>query len=109
MIEISYENVKNGLEKQISMTCLCTTQQETDRVFRNALVLWGDLPTTRPHLNERLIDFVDESGKMFCLIFKDLKPMLQVIGKDSEAFLCFILPSTHKKYCHECTSTTKRW
>ncbi|AWY08838.1 hypothetical protein vBRpoPV14_53 [Ruegeria phage vB_RpoP-V14] len=70
MIELSYENVKNGLDKQISMTCLCTTQQETDRVFRNALVLWGDLPTSRPHLNERLIDMVTESGKMFSLRFQ---------------------------------------
>ena len=70
MIELCYENVKNGLQKEMSMTCLCTTQQETDHVFRNALVLWGDLPTSRPHLNERLIDFVNDSGKMFCLRFQ---------------------------------------
>lgn len=70
MIEISYDNVMNGIQKEMSMTCLCTTQQETDRVYRNALVLWGNLSTSRPYFKERLIDFVTDSGKMFCLRFQ---------------------------------------
>lgn len=73
MIEISYDNVMNGIQKEMSMTCLCTTQQETDRVYRNALVLWGNLPTSRPYFKERLIDFVTDSGKMFFLRFHVFK------------------------------------
>jgi len=40
MIEISYDNVMNGLNKGISMSLICPTQQEADRLYRNALDLW---------------------------------------------------------------------
>ncbi|AWY09400.1 hypothetical protein vBRpoPV13_43 [Ruegeria phage vB_RpoP-V13] len=40
MIEISYDNVMNGLNKHIHMSLLCPTQEEADRLFRNGIDLW---------------------------------------------------------------------
>lgn len=40
MIEISYDNVMNGLNKHINMSLICPTQEEADRLFRNGIELW---------------------------------------------------------------------
>lgn len=40
MIEISYDNVMNGLNKSIHMSLVCPTQCEADRLFRNGMDLW---------------------------------------------------------------------
>lgn len=40
MIEISYPNVMNGLNKGIHMTLLCPTQCEADRLWRRGCELW---------------------------------------------------------------------
>lgn len=40
MIEISYPNVMNSLNKGINMRLVCPTQCEADRLFRRACDLW---------------------------------------------------------------------
>jgi hypothetical protein len=40
MIEISYANVLNGLDKGIHMSLVCRDFNQTDYIFRNAVELW---------------------------------------------------------------------
>jgi len=40
MIEISYDNVMNGLDKGLHMNCICENMLQVDYLFHNAKDLW---------------------------------------------------------------------
>lgn len=62
MIELTYDNVMNGIRLQLNMVCLCPTHSETDRVYRNALeVLYHPSYSTKKN-NERTIDYGCQGG-----------------------------------------------
>lgn len=75
MIEISYQNVMNGLNKGINMTGICPTQPEVDRLFRNAADLWYVKDLSKVVFETRQIVFPGSEQHMLrgCIIrFKSL-------------------------------------
>lgn len=72
MIEISYDNVMNGLNKGINMTCLCPSQMEADHLFRNAIDLWYVPTFTRVKRVERSLEYGPEDHTAISIRFKNL-------------------------------------
>ncbi len=57
MIEISYANVMNGLNKGIHMRLLCPTRQETHYMFQRACELWYVKDFSKASQNPYQIDY----------------------------------------------------
>ena len=75
MIEISYDNVMNGLNKGIHMICVCPTQLESDRLYRNAVKLWYAKGWTICNSVEQTIQYGPEGFPRVFLRFKALKTL----------------------------------
>ena len=71
MIEISYHNVMNALNKSIHMTLLSPTQCETDRLFRRAKDLWYIKGFSLVKSSERSIEYGPDNDKIL-IRFKEL-------------------------------------
>ena len=75
MIEISYDNVMNGLNKGLNMTCVCPTQCEADKLYRNARALWYVKGMALCKGVERSIEYGPEGFPRLSIRFKCLKNM----------------------------------
>lgn len=65
MIELTYDNVRNGLRKNISMTGICRSSDDANYVFKRALDIWNIpfSPTTEKtrcliHFEEITLQFI---------------------------------------------------
>ena len=75
MIEISYDNVMNGLNKGIHMTLLCPTQEETQRLWRKGYELWYIEGFSQAKARERSIEYGPGNDKI-SIRFKNLEPFI---------------------------------
>jgi len=83
MIEISYDNVMNGLNKGLHMICVCPTQYESDRLYRNARELWYVKGWAICKNVERSIEYGPEGFPRVSIRFKSLNSCRQNSWKGS--------------------------
>lgn len=57
MIEISYDNVMNGMNKGINMNCICLNMPQTKDLFIRACELWHIEGFSKVSRNNRHIDY----------------------------------------------------
>lgn len=72
MIEISYNNIMNGINKGLNMICICPTTFEADRLYRNARAIWYVKGFAHCKGVERSIEYGPEGFPRLSITFKPL-------------------------------------